>query len=158
MILLGILLIVLAVAGGTLLYVGTSQLTDPIDVEVLGGTLGLPPLAMLIAGALVVVVLWIGWILLSVGIRRAARRRKEAKAAARAAQEELAARERDLQEGYAAHERQLAAERREREVEAQRLRDQADARVAEQHRATEEARKRAEVAEKRLTGRDQGSA
>lgn len=153
MILLGLVLIAIAVAGGALLFIGTSTLKDPIEVEVLGGTVGLPPLAMLIAGALVILILWLGWVLLVAGIRRSSRRRKERKAAARVAAEELAARDRALQEGHAAHERLIAEERRQRETDAQDARAEADARVAEQHRATEEARRRAEVAEKGLDGR-----
>ena len=79
MILIGLLLILLAAAVGTLLFIGTQQITDTTDIDILGGTLGLPPLALLIAGALTISIFWLGWALLRSGIRRSSKRRARAK-------------------------------------------------------------------------------
>ena len=71
-----------------------------------------------------------------------------------ASDEEIAAaRERQLQDDFATRERELAEERRRHEAETASLRQQSDERVAEQHLATETARKRAEVAERKLGDR-----
>ncbi|MCA0337780.1 MAG: hypothetical protein LCH66_13100 [Actinobacteria bacterium] len=153
MILVGLLLILLAAAVGTLLFLGTQQITDTTDINVLGGTIGLPPLALLIAGAVTISIFWLGWAMLRGGIRRGSRRRQQAKEAARTAEAERVARERQLQEDFARQERELAEERRRHESETTRLRQQADERVAEQHLATETARQRAEVAERKLGDR-----
>jgi uncharacterized membrane protein len=149
-ILIGILLILLAAAVGTLLFLGTQQITDTTDINVLGGTIGLPPLALLIAGAVTISIFWLGWAMLRGGIRRSSRRRQQAKEAAKAAEADRVARERKMQEDFARQERELAEERRRHESETAALKKQADARVAEQHLATETARQRAEVAERKL--------
>ncbi|HQV91124.1 MAG TPA: hypothetical protein PLA46_06030, partial [Phycicoccus sp.] len=60
------------------------------------------------------------------------------------------AREQKMQQEFAERERAMAEERRRHEEEAAQLRQQADERVAEQHLATETARQRAEVAERKL--------
>jgi hypothetical protein len=67
-IIIGLLLIILAAAVGTLLFVGTQQITDTTDINVFGGTLGLPPLALL-TFSLTISVFWLGWAMLR-GIRR----------------------------------------------------------------------------------------
>lgn len=151
MILIGLLLIVLAAAVGTLLFLGTQQITDTTDIQVLGGTIGLPPLALLIAGAVTISIFWLGWALLRGGIRRSSRRRAERKEEAKLAEEERVAREQKMQQEFAERERQLADERRRHEEEAAQLRREADERVREQHLATETARQRAEVAERKLS-------
>lgn len=150
MILIGLLLIVLAAAVGTLLFLGTQQITDTTDIEVLGGTIGLPPLALLVAGAVTISIFWLGWALLRGGIRRTSRRRREAKEAARQAEAERIAHERRLQEEFALRERELAEERRAHEADTAALRQEADERVAEQRQATETARQWAENAERKL--------
>ncbi len=116
MILIGLLLILLAAAVGTLLFIGTQQITDTTDIDSLGGTLGLPPLALLIAGALTISIFWLGWALLRSGIRRSSKRRARAKEQARVAEEERVARERQLQDDFATRERELAEERRRHEA------------------------------------------
>lgn len=143
MILAGLLLIIIAVIAGILLFMGTSSLTDHVDVNILNGTIGLPPLALLITGAAVITLFWLGWALLSGGVRRNSRRRKEAKLAAREAED------RRLES-----ERKLAEERQLREEHEAQLRRESDERVKEQHLATETARQRAEVAERQLRGDD----
>lgn len=150
MIAIGIILILLAILAGVLLFMGTASLTDTVTIDMPIGTLQLPPLALLITGAVVISVFWLGWVLFRTGIRRSGRRRKEAKEATRAEEARRVEAEQRAQEEYAARERELADERARADAEADRLRHEADERVAEQHLATETARKRAEVAEHQL--------
>ena len=79
MILLGLILIVVAAGAGTLLFLAAQQATDPIRLEALGVTANIQPLALLIAGAAVIVLLWLGLLMVRGSIRRKARRRREAK-------------------------------------------------------------------------------
>lgn len=142
-IILGLILVLLAVAAGILLFEATSQLSDGVDFDVLGASISLPPLALLITGAAVITVFWLGWVLLRQGVKRGARRRRAAKEEAALAEQRRVDGERKMQEEFAQRERQLAEERRRHEQETEDLRRQAQ----EQHVSTEEARRRAEVAE-----------
>lgn len=150
MIAIGIILILLAILAGVLLFMGTASITDRVTVDMPIGTLELPPLTLLIMGAVVITVFWLGWALFRSGIRRSSRRRKEAKEASRQAEARRVEAEQRAQDEYAARERELADERARADAEADRLRHEADDRVAEQHLATETARRRAEVAERQL--------
>ncbi|HYN30077.1 MAG TPA: hypothetical protein VES95_09430 [Dermatophilaceae bacterium] len=150
MIALGVLLLLLAAVAGALLFVATASLTDGVDIGILGGTVSLPPLALLITGAVVITVFWLGWALLRTGVRRGTRHRKEARQAATQAEQARVQTERRTKEEISARESELAAEQRRREEETAALRREADARVAEQHVATETARRRAEVAEQQV--------
>ncbi|KGN38330.1 hypothetical protein [Knoellia subterranea] len=156
MIILGLILVLFAIAAGILLYEGTSQLTDGVDIDVLGGSISLPPLLLLVTGAAVITVFWLGWVLMRSGFKRSARRRREAKEEAALAEQQRLDRERQMQEEFAQRERQLAEERRRHEEETEALRREADAKVQEQHLSTEEARRRAEIAEaeSQATGND----
>ena len=149
-IILGLILVLLAVAAGILLFEGTSALTDGVDIDVLGGTISLPPLALLLTGAAVISVFWLGWALMRHGIKRGSRRRRQAKEEAAVAEQRRVDSERKMQEDFAQRERQLAEERRRHEEETSALRRDADERVEEQHLSTEEARRRAEIAENDL--------
>ncbi len=126
MVLLGVILVLLAAAAGVVLVAGTARLTDSVQIDVLGGTLSIPPLTLLITGMVVISIFWLGWVLLRGGLRRTKRRRVEAKEAA-AAEE---ARRRDeaqqtkrMQGEFAAREQALLEERR--------LREEAEARADE---------------------------
>lgn len=143
MIILGLILVLLAVAAGIVLFEGTSALTDGVDFDVLGGTVSLPPLALLITGAAVVSLLWLGVALMRLGFRQSARRRRKLKEEVALAEQRRVDDERRMQEDFAQRERQLAEERRQHEAETADLKRQAE----EQHVSTEEARRRAEVAE-----------
>lgn len=138
MIVLGLILIVLALAGALFLFVGTSAL-DPIQLEVLNQTYSMSPLALVIAGAIAMTLLWWGWALVRIGTRRRVRKSREAKEAARQAELDRAAREKENQAKW---EREL----RERERQVR----ETEARLAEQRISTSEARKRAEVAEHKV--------
>ena len=115
MVLLGVILVLLAAAAGVLLFIGTAQLTDTVDISVLGGTLSLPPLTLLVTGMVVISLFWLGWAMLRGGLRRGKRRRVEAKEAAANAEARRLEDERRMQEEFAARERQLVEERRQRE-------------------------------------------
>ncbi|HYN66969.1 MAG TPA: hypothetical protein VES93_08770 [Ornithinibacter sp.] len=124
MVLLGVILVLLAAAAGVVLIAGTSQLTDSVQIDVLGGTLSIPPLTLLITGMVVISVFWLGWAMLRGGLHRAKRRRveaKEAAATAEARRRDDAEEQKRLQEESAARERAL--------VEERRLREQAEARA-----------------------------
>lgn len=153
MVIFGVLLIIVAVIAGVLLFMGTGSLTDTVDIEILGGTLSLPPVALLVTGMVVITVFWFGWFLLRVGTTRAHRRRLAAKEAAREAEEQRLADEARLKEELAARDRELAEERARHEESEAALRREAEERVAEQHVSTETARRRAEVAEARAGDR-----
>ena len=92
MIVLGLILIVLAVAAGVLLFMATAPLTDPVELEALGVKAEVLPLALLIAGAAVLLLLWLGLVMIRGSVRRKARRRREAKELERQAQAEAEAR------------------------------------------------------------------
>jgi hypothetical protein len=112
MVLLGVILVILAVAAGVVLFAGTAQLTDTVDIGVLGGTLSLPPLTLLVTGMIVISLFWLGWALLRSGLRRGKRRRLEAKEAAAAAEARRVEEERRLKAEFAARERELLDDRR----------------------------------------------
>lgn len=139
MIILGLILIVLALVAALFLFVGTTAL-DPIQLEVLGTTYNMSPLALVISGAVAMTLLWWGWALVRMGTRRRVRKSREAKEAARQAELDRAAREKENQAKW---ERELRD--RERQVR------ESEARLADQKISTEEARRRAEVAEHRTT-------
>jgi uncharacterized membrane protein len=144
-IILGLIFLLLAIGAGILLFQGTMQLTEQVDIDIdpLGVTVGLSPLALLITGAAVITVFWLGWVLLRQGVKRGARRRRETKEEAALAEQRRVDGERKMQEEFAQRERQLAEERRQHEQETEDLRRQTE----EQHLSTEEARRRAEIAE-----------
>jgi hypothetical protein len=116
MVLLGVILVLLAAGAGVLLVLGTAKITDTVDITILGGTLSLPPLTLLITGMVVISLFWLGWALLRGGLRRGKRRRLEAKEAAAAAEARRVEDERRMQGEFAARERQLVEERRQRET------------------------------------------
>lgn len=98
MILLGLILVIGAVGAGTLLFLGAASLTDTVTIPVLGGSIQLPPLALFLAGAGAMLLLWLGWALVRAGTRRSVRARREAKENARLADEQRLRRERELAE------------------------------------------------------------
>ncbi|WP_392543261.1 hypothetical protein [Oryzobacter telluris] len=127
MVLLGLILILLAAGAGVLLFAGTAQITDTVDVSILGGTLSLPPLTLLVTGMVVISVFWLGWVLMRGGLRRGKRKRVEAKEAAATAEARRVEEERRVKEEFATRERELAEERRRREEETTALRQQVQA-------------------------------
>jgi type VI protein secretion system component VasK len=141
MIILGLILIVLALAAALFLFAGTSAL-DTITLDVLDQTYAMSPLALVIAGAVTMTLLWWGWALVRMGTQRRVRKSREAKEAARQAELDREAREKENQAKW---ERELRD--RERKVR------ESEARLADQKISTSEARKRAEVAERQTDTR-----
>lgn len=138
MVLLGVILVLLAAAAGVLLFLGTAQLTDTVDIELLGGTLSLPPLTLLVTGMVVISVFWLGWALLRAGLRRSKRHRIAAKEAAATAEARRVEDEQRMTEEFAARERELVEERRRRE-EAEALAAQQPTGTATAEKPTSEA-------------------
>jgi hypothetical protein len=121
MVVLGVVLVLLALAVGVLLVAGVASLDSTVDVSVPGGTLHFPPLTFLVTGMVVISVFWLGWVVLRTGVRRSRRQRAEAKEAAREAEVKRAAEEQRLKEEFAARERQLIEERRRHDSETAEL-------------------------------------
>jgi uncharacterized membrane protein YciS (DUF1049 family) len=128
-ILLGLILIVVAVAAGTVLVLATQSLTEPVELAAGGFQVSVVPLILVIAGAAVLFVLWLGLAMVRGSIRRKTRRRKEAKEAQR--QAELEAEARREEEARRADEarreeeiRREAEERAQREAEERRAADE----------------------------------
>lgn len=92
MIVLGLILIVLAVAAGALLFIATQPLTDPVALEALGVQAKVLPLVLLIAGAAIMLLLWLGFTMIRGSVRRKARRRRESKELERQAERDAEAR------------------------------------------------------------------
>ncbi len=129
MILLGLILILIAAGAGVLLVMGAMDMTDSIQLAMpLDTTLNVRPLGLLIAGAAVMFLLWLGFVMIRGSVRRKARRRREAKELER---EEVLRREEEAREAErirADEERTRAEQERTRELEAQQ---------AEERRQTE---------------------
>ena len=92
MILLGLILIVVAALAGTVLFLAAQPLTEPIELVAFGVRASMLPVALLIAGAAVMLLLWLGLAMVRASLRRGARRRREAKELQRQAEREAAAR------------------------------------------------------------------
>lgn len=92
MIVLGLILIVFAVAAGALLFVGTQPLTEPVDLEAVGVTASVLPLVLLIAGAAVMLLFLLGLAMIRGSVRRKTRRRRETKELEHKAEHEAQAR------------------------------------------------------------------
>ncbi len=147
MVVLGLLIVLIAIGVGAALYIGAASLHGTFTFDVVGAQISTNPVGLTLAGALVVLLLWLGWSLLRLGTRRSTRRRRAAKEAERQAEVERDEAERRQQEEHV-----------RREEETQALRQEAQSRVDEQHLATETARQRAQVAEDELRRQGESSA
>lgn len=101
MIVLGLILVIIAIAAAVLLFLGTQSLTTPIDLDAAGIQIGLTPLALLIAGAVIMLLLWFGLGMMRGSMKRKRRPGREAKEAQRQA---------ELEESIRADERKRAEE------------------------------------------------
>ena len=156
MVLIGLLLILIAIAAAAWLVIGTQSLTTPIDLDTPGFHVSATPLALLIAGAAVLVVLWLGLAAIRGSVKRRRRPGREAKDAQRQAEFEeniraderaraeethqgaMAERDRVREEEFSAklgeHDRIRDADERTRLAEhEQRVRADERARVEEEH-------------------------
>lgn len=130
MVILGLILVLVAIALGAALLVGT-QAPDvagqDVDIKLFEVvTISLDPLTLVIAGMLTMLLLWLGLVLIKWALTRRAKQRRLRK------EQEVQARDR-LAQQEAAHRDEVA--RRDRELQDQRT-------------STEIARERAEVAER----------
>lgn len=130
MVILGLILVLVAIALGAALLVGT-QAPDvagqDVDIKLFEVvTISLDPLTLVIAGMLTMLLLWLGLVLIKWALTRKAKQRRLRK------EQEVQARER-LAQQEAAHRDEVA--RRDRELQDQRT-------------STEIARERAEAAER----------
>jgi hypothetical protein len=85
-VLIGLLLILIAIAAAVWLVIGTQSLTTPIDLDTPGFHVSATPLALLIAGAAVLFVLWLGLAAIRGSVKRRRRPGREAKEAQRQAE------------------------------------------------------------------------
>ncbi|HET8765866.1 MAG TPA: hypothetical protein VFM86_00930 [Pedococcus sp.] len=131
MLVLGLLVVIVAIAAGVLLFLATQSLTTPVNLDAAGISVGMTPLALIIAGAVVLLLLWLGLALLRGSARRRARPRREAKEAQRQA---------EFEENIRADERNRAEETHQQAIaERDRVREQEfESRLAERDRAREE--------------------
>ena len=101
MIVLGLILVIVAIAAAVLLFLGTQSLTTPVDLDAAGIQVGLTPLALLIAGAIIMLLLWFGLGMVRGSMKRKRRPAREAKESQRQA---------ELEESIRADERKRAEE------------------------------------------------
>jgi membrane protein involved in colicin uptake len=155
-VLIGLLLILIAIAAAAWLVIGTQSLTTPIDLDTPGFHVSATPLALLIAGAAVLVVLWLGLAAIRGSVKRRRRPGREAREAQRQAEFEeniraderaraeethqgvMAERDRVREDEFSAklgeHDRIRDADERTRLAEhEQRVRADERARVEEEH-------------------------
>ena len=86
MALLGVILLLLGAAVGVLAYVATHPATTTVAVTALGLTRDASPFELVLYGAVAMLLLALGWALLSAAARRRARLRREEKERARVAE------------------------------------------------------------------------
>lgn len=147
MVLIGLLLVLLALAVGVLLFLGTQSISTPVDLEVAGQHVGLTPLAMWIAGATAMLLLVMGLAMVRAARRRRRRPRREAKEAQRRAELEESVRADERKRADEEHQRVLGDRDRAHEEELRSRLDERDRARDEElsaSRAEEERRIRAD--------------
>jgi hypothetical protein len=100
-VLLGLLLILLAAGLAVWLVLGSQSLHTPVNLDTPGFKIGMTPLALLIAGAVILLVFWMGLALIRASVRRRRRPVRESKEEQRRA---------ELEENIRADERSRAEE------------------------------------------------
>lgn len=142
MVILGLILVLLALALGAALVYGTqdpSVSSQDVDIQLFDAvTITLDPLLLVLAGMATMFLFWLGLVLIRSALARKQRLRRERKLQAQEARERQALQEREREEER--ERERLAAQERERDYERQ---------LHDQRLSTEAARERAEVAESR---------
>ena len=116
MVLLGLLLILIAAGLAVWLVLGSQTLHTPINLNTPGFKIGMTPLAILVAGAVILLVFWLGLALIRGSVRRRRRPGRESKEEQRRA---------ELEENIRADERARAEEsHRTALTERDRVRDE----------------------------------
>lgn len=131
MIVLGLILVIVAIAGAVLLFLGTQSLTTPVDLDAAGIKVGLTPLALLIAGAIVMLLLWFGLGMMRGSMKRKRRPGREAKEAQRQAELEESIRGDERTRAEETHQSALADRDRVKDAEL-------ESKLAERDRARDD--------------------
>jgi membrane protein implicated in regulation of membrane protease activity len=100
-VLLGLLLILIAAGLAVWLVAGSQSLHQTINLNTPGFKIGMTPLALMVAGAVILLVFWLGWSLIRASVRRRRRPVRESKEEQRRA---------ELEENIRADERSRAEE------------------------------------------------
>lgn len=131
MVLLGVLLVLVAAGAAVWLVLGSQAVTAPVNLHTAGLKIGMTPLALLVAGAVILLVLWVGLALIRASVKRRRRPAREAREAQRQA---------ELEENIRADERARAEEtHRSAVAERDRVReDEFQSRLAERERVRDE--------------------
>jgi membrane protein involved in colicin uptake len=112
----GLILVLLGVGAGVLLFLGTESIARPVDLDTMGIQVSMTPLALLVAGAVVMLLLWFGLGMIRGSAKRRRRPVREAKEAERQAK---------IEESIRADERARAEETHQSAlVERDRVRDE----------------------------------
>jgi len=125
-VLIGLLLILVAIAAAAWLVIGTQSLTTPIDLDTPGFHVSATPLALLIAGAAVLFVLWLGLAAIRGSVKRRRRPAREAKEAQRQAEFEENIRADERARSEETHQGVMAERDRVREEEFSAKLDERD--------------------------------
>lgn len=142
MVIIGLLLVLLAVVVALVLILGTQsegvsdQLLEMRFLDTV--TIDVSPLALLIAGMVVMFVFWLGLVTIRTALMRRAHQRKERKRLETEARERQAQREQEVEQ-----------ERQREQQEREQQQREYEQRLHEQQLSTQAARERAEVAEGR---------
>jgi hypothetical protein len=129
-IVLGLILVLLSLGAGAILFLATDSIDKQTQMELAGYSWGMTPLAMLITGAIVMLLLWLGLALIRGSVKRRRRPAREAKEAERQAK---------IEESIRADERARAEEQHQSALaERDRVRDEEfQSRLAERDRERE---------------------
>ena len=150
MIVFGLILVLLALAAGVVLFLATQSLTTPVDLELAGYNWGMTPLALLITGAVAMLLFWFGLGMIRGSAKRRRRPIREAKDADRQAKLEESIRADERARAEETHQSALAERDRVRDEEFQtRLADRDRERDSELASREEEFTSREQAAEQR---------
>ena len=150
MIVFGLILVLLALAAGVVLFLATQSLTTPVDLELAGYNWGMTPLALLITGAVAMLLLWFGLGMIRGSAKRRRRPIREAKDAERQAKIEESIRADERARAEETHQSALAERDRVRDEEFQtRLADRDRERDSEFASREQEFASREQAAEQR---------
>jgi hypothetical protein len=149
-VLLGVLLVLVAVGAAVWLVLGSQAITAPVNLNTAGIKIGMTPLALLVAGALILLVFWIGLALIRASVKRRRRPAREAREAQRQAELEENIRADERSRAEETHRSALAERDRVRETEFQsRLADRDRMRDEDEQTRMTEAEQRIRADERR---------
>src|SRR6476619_1384365 len=147
----GLILVLLALAAGVVLFLATDSLTTPVDLELSGYHWGMTPLALLVTGAVAMLLTVLGLGMLRGSVKRRRRPIREAKDAERQAKVEESIRADERARAEATHQSALAERDRVRAEEFQtRLADHDRERDSELSSREEEFASREKASEERV--------